>query len=1211
MIKNLFNLTLFLFIVLQVNAQSFWKKSDESGFQLRSAESRSIIPDKYQTFKLDFQGLKTYLANAPLEMSDEKNSETLLLEIPLPDGKTEMFKVYESPVMESEISARYPNIKSYKAYSLRDKSKNMRFALSINGFHGSIMSLSGENYIDPYSSENIQDYIVYDVKDHNPDTYKGVNLCGVEDESRPEIHHFNPTLRNAEEVELRTYRLALACTGEWGRVTRRGTKEKCLADMNTMINRLNIIYEREMAIRYIIINDNDKLIFLDPATDPYENSNEGKKLVGINTSKLNAIIPSSSYDIGHLLSICFDIGGVVSGRLCNASNKGNGVTCNNDNDLSRIVTRVLAHEIGHQLTAGHVWNNCDFDGEEAQFHQGSAVEPGSGSTIMGYAGTCGADNVVSAEDDYFNVRSLEQMYEATTNNAQAYLCAIKIQSGNHFPVITMPTKTYVIPISTPFELSAKATDEDGDNLTYCWEQSDTGETVPLGSQSASAPLFRSFKPSATGDVRFFPRAANILSGSFTDKTEVLPNNSRDLNFRFTVRDNNAAAGGVIWGDYKISSSTQAGPFKITYPEIDVKFQIGQQVNVTWDVANTDKAPVNCKMVNIYGSFSAAIRNDDPNLVPLALNVPNDGSQEVYIPNKVSNFFRVIIKAADHIFLTSSKIPSKIEAPTTPGIYFETQQNYVKICQPTEGKIDFTTTGLAGFSDDIIFELASDLPSGITASFSNTTVKAGQPVSLIINTVNLKGNQTGQIRVRAFAPGLDTMERLINIEIVGGNLSSLQTLLPENGSNGVLALPKFNWIKKADAETYEIQLSKSPDFAGNNLVVTKETFDSTFTTPVILDKSTIYYWRVRAKNNCGAGDWSRISAFVTEALSCNVYSSGVQTINISASGTPSVEIPLQVFSDGTASDVNVKLIKAEHARLVDLVAYLVAPSGKEGILWSRKCGTQQNLNLGLDDQSPDFFQCPINTGKVYRPESVLSAFNGESIKGEWKLRIEDKQSGSGGRLQEFNLEICSNIVLDQPYMVKNDTLKIFPGNKRTITKELLLAADINNSASELVYTLVYAPSSGILTFNGNPIAAGARFTQEELNNSKISFEDTSEAEGSDYFSFTVADGQGGWISITSFNILRDVDFVNTAVDYNIINDIYVNPNPTSGDIQVILTGKAISLTNYAVTDIAGRRLLSGTLKNGKTDISLNELSNGIYLLRMFDGKTVISKKIVKI
>ena len=345
--KNLFNLTVLLLSVIYADAQSFWKKSDESRFRLRSTESRSIIPEKYQTFTLDIQGLKSYLANAPMELSDNKNSDVLLLEIPGPDGKTEMFKVFESPVMESEISARYPNIKSYKAYSVLDKSKHMRFALSIHGFHASVVSLSGENYIDPYSSENVEDYIVYDVKDHNPETYKGVQLCGVEGEERTGVRHFKPGARNAEEVELRTYRLALACTGEWGRATRRGTKEKCLADMNTMINRLNIIYEREMAVRYIIINDNDKLIFLDPATDAYENANEGKKFVGINTSKLNAIIPSSSYDIGHLLSVCFDIGGVVSGRLCNASNKGNGVTCNNDSDLSRIVTRVLAHEIGH------------------------------------------------------------------------------------------------------------------------------------------------------------------------------------------------------------------------------------------------------------------------------------------------------------------------------------------------------------------------------------------------------------------------------------------------------------------------------------------------------------------------------------------------------------------------------------------------------------------------------------------------------------------------------------------------------------------------------------------------------------------------------------------------------------------------------------------------------------------------------------------------
>jgi len=1211
MIKNLFNLIVLLLTVSSVDAQSFWKKSDESRFQLRSTESRSIIPDKYQTFTLDFQGLKAYLANAPMELTDSKNSDVMLLEIPMADGKTEMFKVYESPVMESEISARYPNIKSYKAYSIVDKSKNMRFALSVNGFHASIVSLSGENYIDPYSSENIQDYIVYDVKDHNPESYKGVQLCGFEDKQRPDEYQFKPGSRNAEEVELRTYRMALACTGEWGKVTRRGTKEKCLADMNTLINRLNIIYEREMAVRFLIINDNDKLIFLDPATDPYDNADEGKKLVFINTSKLNAIIPSSSYDIGHLLSICFDIGGVVFGDLCKASDKGNGVTCNTDNDLSRIVTKVLAHEIGHQLDAGHVWNNCDFEEEAAQFHPGSAVEPGSGSTIMGYAGSCGADNVVSSEDDYFNVRSLEQMYDATTNNAPAYLCANKIQSGNHYPVITVPAKSHVIPISTPFELSGKATDQDGDNMTYCWEQSDRGASVPLGSQSVSAPLFRSFKPSVTGDVRFFPRSANILSGALTDKTEVLPNNSRDLNFRFTVRDNNSAAGGVIWEDYKISSTTQAGPFKITYPQIDATFKTGQLVAVTWDVANTDIAPVNCKTVNIYGSFNSAIRNGDQNLVPLALEVPNDGIHDVTIPNRTSNTFRIIIKAADNIFLTSSRLPSRIEETTEPAIFVTASENDLKICQPERGLIAFNTVGLGGFTDDIAFILASNLPDGVTGSFSADKVKAGDSNLLTLNTENVIGDVSWQIVVKAFSEGLDTVTMTILANVKGGDINNIQTLLPANGAAAVSFLPKFNWYKKADAETYEIQLARSPDFAANNLIATKETTDSTFTTPAILDKSSIYYWRVRAKNNCGDGDWSQINAFSTEALSCSTYNSGVQSIGISASGSPSVEIPVQVFSDGIASDVNIKLIKAEHARLVDLVAYLVAPSGKEGLLWSRKCGTQQNLNLGLDDQSPDFFQCPINTGKIYRPESLLSAFNGESIKGNWKLRIEDKQSGSGGRLQEFNLELCSNIVLDQPYIVKNDTLKIYPGNIKSITDALLLAADNNNTAGELIYTLVYAPSSGILTFNGSPVTAGARFTQEELNNGKISFEDTSEAEGTDYFSFTVADGQGGWIPITTFNILKDVNIINAVNDYHLEKEIYVNPNPTNDDFQIVLTGKAQTLTGYILTDMSGRKILTGVLNQSKTDVGLTEVPTGVYILKLTDGKNSVSKKIVKI
>lgn len=1186
--------------------QSFWKRASESQFAVRSADSRSIIPDKFQSFTLDIEGMKKYLARAPFESAGVRGEKGLHLDIPMSDGTLEAFAVFESPVMQEQLSAKYPAIRSYIATSISNTGRHMRFDISVNGFHAAIFSPDGEKYIDPYSSESVTDYIVYNVKDHNPDTYKGVDLCGFEDHGDRPVRSSGDHNRT-DLVELRTYRVAMACTGEWG--TKRGTVEKCLADINTMMNRMNLIYEREMAMRFTLINDNDKLIFLNPDTDPYVNSDEGKKLVGINTSKINALIPSTSYDIGHVLSVCFDIGGVAQRGSACQSNKGNGVTCNNNNDLSSIVTRVMAHEVGHQLDASHTWNICTSAADQRAPE--TAYEPGSGTTIMSYAGSCGTDNVSGDNDDYFHVGSLDQMYAKTTGGGNAYSCADKSNNGNHYPAVTMPVETYFIPISTPFELSATATDEDGDQLTYCWEQYDAGELVTLGSMSSTAPLFRSFKPSATGDVRFFPKASNILSGNLTDKTEVLPTLSRNLNFRFTVRDNHAGGAGVVWRDYQIKSTAQAGPFRVTYPEIDTKFQIGQRVTVTWDVANTDQAPVNCKKVNIYGSFSAALRNDDPNLLPLALSVPNDGSEDIYIPNKTSNFFRIVVKADDNIFLSSSKLPSKIEQPTSPGIYFESVSNNVTICQPDQGNIQFTTQGLAGFADKISFEIVSGVPAGAVASFSNVSVQAGDNVSLLINSTGVVNDQTGNILVRAIAPGIDTMERYVHVHIIGTDLSGISALNPANGSSGVGALPAFSWSEKLDADDYELQVSTSPDFAAQNIVYQAVTTSQASTSTSILDKSTIYYWRVRARNTCRPGDWTPVQAFITEALSCKLYQSGTQSINISASGSPIVELPVQVFDSGNAADINIKLIKADHSRLVDLVAYLVAPSSKEVLLWSRKCGTQQNLNVGLDDQSPLFFQCPISTGKIYRPENPLSGLNGESINGTWKLRLEDKQSGSGGRLQEFNFEICSNVALSNPYLVRNDTLRIHPGNSRSITDALLFAADNNSSADQLIFTIVEVPASGMLMVNGNVAGPGTKLTQSEINTAKLVFDDTSAAEGNDYFSFTVTDGEGGWISITRFNILRDFDVVNSVSDTDIASDVFVSPNPSEGLATIYLAGKAAGYDSFAVADIAGRLRMSGLITGQKKEIDLTGFEKGVYFITLTDGKSRISKKLVKL
>ena len=1207
--KRIFYITtIFVFLFSDSGfTQAFWKRIEESQFGLRSSTSREIVPEKYQTFRLDINGLKSYLKNAPLEFSDTRsNNINFKVEIPLADGSLESFVISESPVMESEIAARYPDIKTYKGYSATNALKQIRFSVSQRGFHAALYTPDGEKYIDPYSSENTTDYIVYNTKDYKEPNDQNVGFCGVDGAYQPDRSYFRPSQRSAPLVELRVYRLAIACTGEWG--IRRGTVALCLADMVAMVNRMNLIYEKDMAIRYVLINENDKLIFLDGGIDPYDTPLEGKKLVNLNTGKLNTIISSTAYDIGHLLSTCSDIGGVAQfGALCQ-SNKGNGVTCHRSESISVVVTRILAHEVGHQLNASHSWNVCTSSVDQRS--PNTAFEPGSGTTIMSYAGSCGTDNVASDNDDYFHVGSLEQMYAKTLSPGNAYACAQKIATGNHFPIIKKPSKSHFIPVLTPFELAATATDEDGDALTYSWEQYDTGEVVSLGTASPTAPLFRSLRPSSTGDVRFFPKASNITSGNFTDKTEVLPNTGRKLSFRITARDNNVAGGGVVWEDYSINSADLAGPFKITFPEMDARFKVGQTTTVTWDVANTNTAPVNCKSVNIYGSINGILKTGDINLIPLALNVPNDGSQNVIIPNIITNFFRVVIKAADNIFLTSSILPSKIEQPSAAGIYFETSQNEINICQPNIGTVNFATAGLFGFSGDISFEVKSLLPEGVTASFMSPSVKSGSPNTLNINTANIKGDFSGQIVVRAFAKGVDTLERILNINIVANDLAGMQTITPINGISGVVALPEFSWGKKTDADSYEIQVSSGPDFIPSSIIFTKELTGLSTNSGAILNKSTIYYWRVRALNSCGPGPWTQTQAFMTEALSCKTYKSGAQTINISSSGSPSVEIGVLVGDDGISSDINIKLIRAEHNRLVDLEAFLLSPSGKSINLWSRKCGTQKNLNLGLDDQAADFFQCPINTGLIYKPEAPLSGLNNEAIKGNWRLRIDDKQSGEGGRLQEFDIEICSNISISSPFIVKNEGLKIHPGNKSTIGNSILLANDNNNTPNELIFTLVTTPLQGKLFVNGVQVEVGAKFTQAEINAAKLLFDDTSETEGSDFFLFTVTDGQGGWVSITKFEITRSKSIINSTRDLDISEYVYITPNPASNEINIITLGLANSLNNFYLSDLSGKIIITGVLKNGAAKVIVEDIPSGIYFLRMTDGFKIASKKVIK-
>ena len=384
--------------------------------------------------------------------------------------------------------------------------------------------------------------------------------------------------------------------------------------------------------------------------------------------------------------------------------------------------------MGHQLSAAHPWSNCtpfwngtDPDGND-QLSDGNAYEPGSGSTIMSYVGACGVNNVQSSGDDYLHVNSIESIQSYSREGAGT--CAMVFPTDNFDPDVVIPFGDGLrIPISTPFQLTAVASDVNPDDtLTYCFEQYDLGPISPLGSPIGNAPAFRSYLPTEN-PTRIFPRIGTIVN-NFSNKTEVLPTYARDLTFRCTVRDSKWGGGGTVWDEIAFESVETAGPFLVMHPNVNQTFEVGEYVEVTWDVANTDSTPVNCQYVNILLSTNGGYEYP----ISLAQNVANTGSYTVVIPNELTGLARVKIEAADNIFFDISNVNFKIEAPSTPGFSVSSGPYFQKVCLPELPMVNINTLSLLDYDSLIYFE-AIGLPAGATAEFSANPIMPSEDATL--------------------------------------------------------------------------------------------------------------------------------------------------------------------------------------------------------------------------------------------------------------------------------------------------------------------------------------------------------------------------------------------------------------------------------------------------------------------------------------------------
>ena len=658
-LKNFSILYFCVFILLtsvtfaQSNFANLWNDISETG--LNASGIRYIIPQSYRTLELNLQDLSIALNQVPHENITRVKESGFLLSLPLPDNSFTTFKVVESPVMADELAAKYPQIKTYLAQGINDGTARARFDLTPEGFHAIIFSSKGTVYIDPYSLGEARYYISYYKKDYLPteDELKATcNLLGTDSEFGDHIRNL---VENNPDVligpQLRTYRLACAATGEYT-IFHGGTVELGLAAVVTAVNRITGVYESEVGVRLELIPNNDLLIYTNPTTDPYTND-DGVAMLDQNQTNLDAVIGNANYDIGHVVST--GGGGVAYlGVVCQTGWKARGVTGLSQPIGDPFYIDYVAHEMGHQYGGNHSFNGNEGACGGGNRNGPTAYEPGSGSTIMAYAGICGSQNLQNHSDAYFHNISFIEIVNYT-NNGNGNLCPVITNTGNNAPTASVPPGGFTIPISTPFMLVGSGSDPDNDSLTYCWEEWDLGPAGHPNNPSGNAPIFRSFDP-VDIPYRYFPKLSNILNNTQTIG-EILPTYTRTLTFRLTVRDNRAGGGGVNYAQMQsINVTNTAGPFLVTQPNTAVTWQGNTIQTITWDVANTSVAPVNVTEVNIFLSTDGGQNFTEV----LAANTPNDGSEDLLLPNLPTTQARIKIEAVGNVFFDVSNTNFTIE-----------------------------------------------------------------------------------------------------------------------------------------------------------------------------------------------------------------------------------------------------------------------------------------------------------------------------------------------------------------------------------------------------------------------------------------------------------------------------------------------------------------------------------------------------------------------
>ncbi len=1141
------------FFTAAMAQENAWRSHTSTAAIIKErAVSRMSFPTEFKLFDVNIAPVQQEL----FKVVGNAQSHSTVITLPNADGQLEQFEIFEASNFEPALQARFPQIRAFSGRGITDKSALLKLSFAPQGVQGTIFRTGKQNEcIEPYS----QDHSVYAVFKSQRNLSQLPWTCATPEERLATSLNENVAgVTGRSGGNLKTLRLAQSVTAEYSNyfgATSASQVALVLAAVNNTMTRCNGVYEKDLAIHLNLVSNTTSVFYYSASTDPYSAASTGAGGAWNSElqSTLTSVIGEANYDIGHLFGASGGGGNAgCIGCVCTNGSKGSGYTSpadaipQGDNfDIDYVV-----HEVGHQLGANHTFSMSN---------EGTGVnkEPGSGITIMGYAGITSYD-AAAHSIAYFHQASIAQIQ----TNINAKTCPVTTTIVNSTPVVAA-VSNYTIPISTPFALTGSATDADAsDVLTYSWEQNDNASSSQTNASSrasatkASGPNWISFAPT-TSPVKYFPRLATILAGGTTTGpmtggdatmvTEALSSVARTLNFRLTVRDNApysstapVSVGQTQFTDMVVTVAT-SGPFAVSSPNTAVSWAGNSSQAITWSVNNTTAAPVSCANVKI------SLSTDGGQTFPTVLiaSTPNDGTETLVIPNTPTTTARIKVEAVGNIFFDISNTNFTI----------------------TSGSACANASGLSSSS---ITTTSANLSWSAVATATSYTV--GYKLNSSGTWTDLAAQTTTSASLSGLASGSLYDWRVVTTCTSGSSTASAQftTQVVCVAPAGLSSTPgsttaTVSWSAVTAATSYAVDYKLNTDVNWTSFSTAQTGTSANLTG---LSASSLYDWRVSA--TCPSGTTSATAAqFTTTAV-------------------PPCTAPTGLASSSVTSSSATVSWTAVSGALNYAVDYKLNSSGTWTSFSTAQTGTSASLT-GLSASSLYDWRVTTNCSSGSSTASAAQFTTAAPSTCPGVYDVSTNGTASGAATIPFNTDIKGLISPTGD----NDYYKfvITTGGTATITLTTLpgdydIRLYSSNGTTQLAISQNGSTTSETIS---RTYTAGTYYVRVYGYNGANS--------ATTCYTLKVALG-------TAARVIDEVPVYSNKKAFT------VYPNPVSDKLNINLTGYE-GVSSVSLIDVNGRTVVSQRTAQVNSTMDISKLTKGVYLVRVITaGGEVLNTKVVK-